>query len=83
LSASVFAPTWEVFAALRFITGISCNGMYLTAFTLLTEWVPDGWRAMVGTGAYTCLFAGGEIALAGMAFMLEGHNWQVAIYDDP
>eukprot|EP00959_Pyramimonas_sp_CCMP1952_P406170 8512289-Pyramimonas_sp.AAC.3 len=49
MAASAVAPTWETYAVLRFIQGISGNGMYLTAFTLLMEWVPSGWHTSTGT----------------------------------
>eukprot|EP00240_Pyramimonas_obovata_P016317 CAMPEP_0118944332 /NCGR_PEP_ID=MMETSP1169-20130426/40088_1 /TAXON_ID=36882 /ORGANISM="Pyramimonas obovata, Strain CCMP722" /LENGTH=268 /DNA_ID=CAMNT_0006889791 /DNA_START=132 /DNA_END=934 /DNA_ORIENTATION=+ len=79
MGASAMAPTWETYAALRFVMGISANGMYLTSFTLLMEWVPAGWHTCTGTGAYVLLFAFGEIWLAAMAYALRQHNWQALV----
>jgi MFS family permease len=60
VTASLFAPNWQTYALLRFVVGISVNTIYLTAVTLLVEWVPAGWHNVTVVGFYPLMYALGE-----------------------
>eukprot|EP00241_Pyramimonas_parkeae_P015889 CAMPEP_0114319066 /NCGR_PEP_ID=MMETSP0059-20121206/25029_1 /TAXON_ID=36894 /ORGANISM="Pyramimonas parkeae, Strain CCMP726" /LENGTH=492 /DNA_ID=CAMNT_0001446021 /DNA_START=198 /DNA_END=1676 /DNA_ORIENTATION=- len=69
LLGSAFAPSWTIYAALRFLLGASANAGYLVGFALAMEWIPSGYRTCIGTGFIATMFAIGELGLVfiGMA----------------
>jgi len=75
LLGSAFAPSWTIYAALRFLLGASANAGYLVGFALAMEWIPSGYRTCIGTGFHASSFAMGEVVLVGLA-TLEG-RWRI------
>ncbi|KAM4846109.1 steroid transmembrane transporter SLC22A24 isoform 1-T1 [Thomomys bottae] len=66
----VFAPTFFVYCALRFLAGLSIMAILSTAFALIIEWTRS--QSQVVIALFTA-YGMGQMLLGGLAFSF--HNW--------
>ena len=71
--ASSFAPTYRIYALLRFLTGFCIGGEILTAFVLATELIGPSYRGFAGTMAQ-CFFTCGLLILPIVAYLIR--DWR-------
>ncbi|XP_072966503.1 organic cation/carnitine transporter 4 [Typha angustifolia] len=67
------SPTYWLYAALRFLTGISTGGVGLCAFVLATEPIGPAKRGAAGMSTFY-FFSGGIAVLAGIAYLFQ--SWR-------
>ncbi|EDO46087.1 predicted protein [Nematostella vectensis] len=71
--ASSFAPTFKIYATLRFLTGFCIGGEILSAFVLATELVGPSYRGFAGIMAQ-CFFTLGLLILPMVAYLIQ--DWR-------
>lgn len=71
--ASSFAPTYRIYALLRFLTGFCIGGEILSAFVLATELIGPSYRGFAGTMAQ-CFFTTGLLILPIVAYLVR--DWR-------
>lgn len=73
---TALSPTYWIYTAFRFLTGISTGGVGLCAFVLATEPVGPSKRGATGMSTFY-FFSGGIAALSGIAYVFQ--SWR-ALY---
>ncbi|XP_064613249.1 organic cation transporter protein-like [Liolophura sinensis] len=68
---AIFSPSWQVFAALRFVLGLGCGGVLVVNFSLPIEFVGKKWRTMTGAIPFWSL---GVMTLAFLSWLIP--NWR-------
>ncbi|KAK1281040.1 Organic cation/carnitine transporter 4 [Acorus gramineus] len=72
------SPSFWLYAALRFLTGLSSGGMGLCSFVLATEPVGPSARGMAGMSTYY-FYSVGIAALSGVAYLTKS-SWRVLYF---
>jgi len=65
------APQFEVYVALRLLTGIGIGGFGIVTYVLASEVIGPSWQGMTGVGQ-AGIFSVGNVLLAPLAFMIPG-----------
>ncbi|XP_046498996.1 solute carrier family 22 member 11 isoform X3 [Equus quagga] len=72
-TSTIFAPSFLVYCALRFLSAFGLAGIILTSATLMAEWTTTRRRAVTLT-ILGCTYSLGQTALGGLAFFLR--DWR-------
>ncbi|XP_074541941.1 solute carrier family 22 member 6 [Halichoeres trimaculatus] len=70
---AAFAPSFQIYTALRFVVGTTISGVIMNAFVLGTEWTGPKDRMMAGI-ITDYAFGCGYIMLAGVAYLIR--DWR-------
>ncbi|XP_066466529.1 solute carrier family 22 member 6-A-like [Tiliqua scincoides] len=73
-TATAFAPSFGVYCALRFLTGMSFSGIVINCVSMCVEWIPTRTRAILGT-LNGFIYTTGQIILAGVAYLIPDWRW--------
>ncbi|XP_046498995.1 solute carrier family 22 member 11 isoform X2 [Equus quagga] len=79
-TSTIFAPSFLVYCALRFLSAFGLAGIILTSATLMAEWTTTRRRAVTLT-ILGCTYSLGQTALGGLAFFLrDWRTLQLAVW---
>ncbi|KAK5858078.1 hypothetical protein PBY51_002249 [Eleginops maclovinus] len=71
--SAALSPSYSVYCAFRFLSGMAVSGVILNGVSLKVEWIPTKQRTLVGT-LTSFFFTFGQMILAGLAYWLR--DWR-------
>jgi benzoate transport len=79
-AAAAFAPDFEWFIAMRFLTGIGLGGVVPIAAAWVMEFMPARRRAFIASAVISCFLLGWIFASAAALFVIPTYGWRAFFF---